>query len=323
MATESPSVPASKRELMNQTVVEVADLDFHYGRQRALHEVSFEVGNGQIFGLLGPNGGGKTTLFRILCTLLAPQQGKARVAGVDVQQDPHKVRRMIGVVFQSNSLDPQLTSEENLRCQGGLYGLKGSKLKERSESLMNRFGVGSRRKDLVGNLSGGLRRRVELAKGLLHGPSILILDEPTVGLDPGARRDFWKFLTDLRDQDGITLLFTTHLMEEAELCDQLVILSEGQVVADGSPKALKEEIGGDVIVVETADPEQFCEVISSRFPGEPGVVNGMVRLELPQGHKVAAELMESYADRIEAIRVSKPTLEDVFIHKTGHHFEGE
>ena len=323
MATESPSVPASKRELMNQTVVEVADLGFHYGRQRALHEVSFEVGNGQIFGLLGPNGGGKTTLFRILCTLLAPQQGKARVAGVDVQQDPRKVRRMIGVVFQSNSLDPQLTSEENLRCQGGLYGLKGSKLKERSGTLMNRFGVGSRRKDLVGTLSGGLRRRVELAKGLLHGPSILILDEPTVGLDPGARRDFWKFLTDLRDQDGITLLFTTHLMEEAELCDQLVILSEGQVVADGSPKALKEEIGGDVIVVETADPKQFCEVISSRFPGEAGVVNGMVRLELPQGHKVAAELMESYADRIEAIRVSKPTLEDVFIHKTGHHFEGE
>ena len=138
MATESPSVPASKRELMNQTVVEVADLGFHYGRQRALHEVSFEVGNGQIFGLLGPNGGGKTTLFRILCTLLAPQQGKARVAGVDVQQDPRKVRRMIGVVFQSNSLDPQLTSEENLRCQGGLYGLKGSKLKERNSRLNKR-----------------------------------------------------------------------------------------------------------------------------------------------------------------------------------------
>ena len=307
---------------MNQTVVEVADLGFLYGRQRALHEVSFEVGNGQIFGLLGPNGGGKTTLFRILCTLLAPQQGKARVAGVDVQQDPHKVRRMIGVVFQSNSLDPQLTSEENLRCQGGLYGLKGSKLKERSESLMNRFGVGSRRKDLVGTLSGGLRRRVELAKGLLHGPSILILDEPTVGLDPGARRDFWEYLTKLRDEDGVTLLFTTHLMEEAEQCDHLVILSEGQVVADGSPMALKEEIGGDVIVVETPDPERFCDLIRERFPGKTGVVNGKVRLELPQGHKVTAELMDSYSDQINAVRVGKPTLEDVFIHKTGHRFDG-
>lgn len=323
MADERPSEPVSKSAPMNQTVVEITDLGFRYGRQQALLNVSFVVQKGQIFGLLGPNGGGKTTLFRILCTLLVPQQGQARVAGVDVKEDPHRVRRMIGVVFQSNSLDPQLTSEENLWCQGRLYRLRGRELKERIEYLTDRFSLGSRRRDLVGTLSGGLRRRVELAKGLLHGPQILILDEPTVGLDPGARRDFWKYLTKLRDEDGVTLLFTTHLMEETEQCDHLVILSEGQVVADGSPMALKEEIGGDVIVVETPDPERFCDLIRERFPGEPGVVNGMVRLELPQGHKVAAELMESYSDRIEAVRVSKPTLEDVFIHKTGHRFDGD
>ena len=323
MADERPPVPASRTETLNQTVVEITNLGFRYGRQQALKNVSLVVQRGQIFGLLGPNGGGKTTLFRILCTLLVPQEGHAKVAGVDVKEDPHRVRRMIGVVFQSNSLDPQLTSQENLLCQGRLYGLSGSKLKERTEYLMDRFGLGSRRKDLVGTLSGGLRRRVELAKGLLHDPQVLILDEPTVGLDPGVRSDFWKYLRKLRDEDGITLLFTTHLMEETEQCDHLVILSEGQVVADGSPTALKEEIGGDVIVVETADPEQFCEMIRERFPGEPRVVNGTVRLELPQGHKVAAELMQSYSDQIEAVRVSKPTLEDVFIHKTGHRFDGD
>ena len=323
MADQSSSVPVSRTEPLNQTVVEIADLSFSYGRQRALQNVSFGVREGQIFGLLGPNGGGKTTLFRILCTLLAPQQGQARVAGLDVKENPHAVRRMIGVVFQSNSLDPQLTAEENLLCQGRLYGLGGRELRERTESLMNRFGLDSRSKDRVGTLSGGLRRRVELAKGLLHAPQVLILDEPTVGLDPGARSDFWKYLKKLRDEGGITLLFTTHLMEETQHCDHLVILSEGQVVADGSPTALKEEIGGDVVVVETADPEQFCDMIRNRFPVEPGVVNGTVRLELSQGHKVAAELMESYSDQIEAVRVSKPTLEDVFIHKTGHRFEGD
>lgn len=306
---------------MSGTIVEITNLSFCYGQQQALRNVSFIVRKGQVFALLGPNGGGKTTLFHILCTLLVPQEGEAKIAGVDIKEEPYKVRRTIGVVFQSNSLDPQLTIEENLLCQGRLYGLGGSELKERAEYLMGRFGLGSRYKDRVGNLSGGLCRRVELAKGLLHSPQVLILDEPTVGLDPGVRSDFWKYLRELRDEDGITLLFTTHMMEETEQCDHLVILSAGQVVADGSPMALKEEIGGDVIVVQTADPDQLCDLIRRRFSYEPRVVNGMIRLELPQGHKVATELMESYADQIEAIKISKPNLEDVFLHKTGTRFD--
>lgn len=306
---------------MSGTIVEITNLSFCYGQQQALRNVSFIVRKGQVFALLGPNGGGKTTLFHILCTLLVPQEGQAKIAGVDIKEEPYKVRRTIGVVFQSNSLDPQLTIEENLLCQGRLYGLGGSELKERAEYLMGRFGLGSRYKDRVGNLSGGLCRRVELAKGLLHSPQVLILDEPTVGLDPGVRSDFWKYLRELRDEDGITLLFTTHMMEETEQCDHLVILSAGQVVADGSPMALKEEIGGDVIVVQTADPDQLCDLIRRRFSYEPRVVNGMIRLELPQGHKVATELMESYADQIEAIKISKPNLEDVFLHKTGTRFD--
>ncbi len=302
-------------------VVQVANVSFRYGQHQALKDVTLSVGKKQIFGLLGPNGGGKTTLFRILCTLLVPQQGEARVMGVDVKRDPHAVRRMIGVVFQSDSLDLELTSQENLLHQGRLYGLRGGELKERVGHLMVRFGLEKRSKDLVRRLSGGLRRRVELAKGLLHRPQILMLDEPTQGLDPGARLDFWRYLRNLRDEEGLTILFTTHLMEETEQCDHLVILSNGEVVASGSPETLKEKVGGDVIVIRTSDPECLGDLIRKRFSCEAKVVDGTVRVERHRGYELAAKLMESYSDQIEALTVGKPTLEDVFIHETGHHFE--
>ena len=242
--------------------------------------------------------------------------------GVDVKRDPHEVRRLIGVVFQSNSLDLELTSQENLLHQGRLYGLRGGELKERVAHLMVQFGLEQRSKDRVRTLSGGLRRRVVLAKGLLHRPQILMLDEPTQGLDPGARLDFWRYLRVLRDEEGITILFTTHLMEETEQCDHLVILSKGEVVASGSPEALKEKVGGDVIVIRTPDPESLGDLIRKRFSCEATVVDGTVRLERHRGYELAAKLMESYSDQIEALTVGKPTLEDVFVHETGHHFEG-
>ncbi|MCZ6486012.1 MAG: ABC transporter ATP-binding protein [Acidobacteria bacterium] len=301
-------------------VVETSNVSFRYGQQEALQNVSFSVERNQIFGLLGPNGGGKTTLFRILCTLLVPDQGSAKVAGVDVKDNPREVRRLIGVVFQSNSLDLELTSEENLFHQGRLYGLRGGELKRRVEALMGRFGLESRKRDLVRTLSGGLRRRLELVKGLLHSPQILILDEPTSGLDPGARLDFWQHLKTLRAEEGITILFTTHLMEEAERCDHLVILSGGQVVAYGTPAALKEKIGGDVIVIQTPDPESLRGLIGEQFGCEPRVVDGTLRLERPRGYELAAKIMESYPQQIEAVSVGKPTLEDVFVHETGHRF---
>ena len=317
MADQSPPLFSSAAD----SVVQVANVSFRYGQHEALKDVALSVEKNQIFGLLGPNGGGKTTLFRILCTLLVPQQGEARVVGVDVTRDPHEVRRLIGVVFQSNSLDLELTSHENLLHQGRLYGLRGGELKERVEHLMVRFGLEQRSKDLVRTLSGGLRRRVELAKGLLHRPQILMLDEPTPGLDPAARLDFWRYLRILRDEEGITILFTTHLMEEAEQCDHLVILSKGEVVASGSPEALKEKVGGDVIVIRTPDPECLGDLIRKRFSCEANVVDGTVRVERRRGYELAAKLMESYSDQIEALTVGKPTLEDVFVHETGHHFE--
>lgn len=320
MAEQSPPSFSPTVDSQQMFVVETSNVSFRYGQQEALQNVSFSVERNQIFGLLGPNGGGKTTLFRILCTLLVPDQGTAKVAGVDVKDNPHEVRRLIGVVFQSNSLDLELTSEENLFHQGRLYGLRGGELKRRVEALMGRFGLESRKRDLVRTLSGGLRRRLELVKGLLHSPQILILDEPTSGLDPGARLDFWQHLKTLRAEEGITILFTTHLMEEAERCDHLVILSGGQVVAYGTPAALKEKIGGDVIVIQTPDPESLRGLIGEQFGCEPRVVDGTLRLERPRGYELAAKIMESYPQQIEAVSVGKPTLEDVFVHETGHRF---
>lgn len=301
-------------------IVDVRNLGFSYQGHPALENLTFSVEENRIFAFLGPNGGGKTTLFLVLCTLLPPGEGEARVAGASVENEPKEVRYQIGVVFQSNSSDIELTAKENLISQGHLYGLRGERLRERVEDLLARFGLQDRGKSLVKTLSGGLRRRLELAKGLLHNPRVLLLDEPTSGLDPGGRRDFWKYLQMLRDQEEMTILLTTHLMEEAEKCDQLAILNRGRLVAIGSPAALKKGIGGDVIVVQTRQPERLCELIGGRFDCTPTVVDGTVRLELAQGHQFVPKLIESFPGQIEAVTVGRPTLEDVFIHETGHRF---
>lgn len=304
-------------------VIETENITYSYGPLRALQGVTFSVRKGEIFGLLGPNGGGKTTVFRILCTLLVPDGGSARVLGLDVSKEPYQVRNLIGVVFQSNSLDSQLTPEENLLHQGHLYGLRGKLLRERIDRILARLGLTDRRNDLVKTLSGGLRRRVEVAKGLLHDPQILMLDEPTLGLDPGVRRDLWEYLRLLRDQAGVTVLLTTHLMEEAERCDRLAILSEGRIVAGGTPTELKERIGGDVITIQTADPERLRQEILAKFSCPSTVVDGTVRLERRRGHEFITKLVETFPGQIEAVTVGKPNLEDVFVHETGHRFWDE
>ena len=301
-------------------VVEVNNLTYSYGDRRALQGVSFSVEQGEIFGLLGPNGGGKTTVFRLLCTLLVAQSGQARVLGWEVGKNPFQVRRQIGVVFQSNSLDVQLTVAENLIHEGHLYGLRSGELRKRVEEMLSRVGLRERSHDLVGNLSGGLRRRLELAKGLLHRPPVLMLDEPTSGLDPGIRRDLWEYLQILRDQEGVTILLTTHLMEEAERCDRLAVLSEGRVVAAGSPGALKEKIGGDVIVIQTPAPERLRDQIQEAFSCPSVVVDGTLRVERRDGHQFVTQLVENFPGQIKAVTVGKPTLEDVFVHETGHRF---
>ncbi|MBI4423690.1 MAG: ABC transporter ATP-binding protein [Elusimicrobia bacterium] len=296
------------------------------GQERvALEGIDLEVARGEVFGLLGPNGGGKTTTFRILATALAPSAGSALVLGLDVQREAAALRRRIGVVFQSPGLDRRLTVHENLKHHGHLYGLRGSELGARIAEVLGRVGLAERAGDPVEGLSGGLRRRAELAKGLLHRPELLILDEPSTGLDPGARKDLWAYLRKLQGESGVTVLATTHLMDEAERCDRLAILDRGRVVASGTPDALKEEIGGDVISVRGPDPARLMGLIGERFGLTPELVDDVVRIERAGGHSFIPALVEAFPGQIASVTLGKPTLEDVFIHRTRHRFwvEGE
>jgi ABC-2 type transport system ATP-binding protein len=305
---------------VNPPVIELENLSHRYGERAALEQVSFAVHAAEIFGLLGPNGSGKTTLFRILSTLMLPSSGSARVMGFDAARSPADVRRQIGVVFQAQSIDLKLTAAENLWHQGHLYGMSGANLDRRIQEVLEHVGLEDRARERTQTFSGGMQRRVELAKGLLHRPSVLLLDEPTTGLDPGARRDLWQYLKSLREHEQVTVLITTHLMEEAERCDRLAILNEGRLVALGTPAALKSEIGGDVILLEARDPESLARRITQRFGGSPTVLDGKVRLEREHGHRLVTDVVEAFPGEVEAMSVSKPTLEDVFIHRTGHRF---
>jgi ABC-2 type transport system ATP-binding protein len=304
------------------SAVATDEIVFRYGERTALNGVSFEVREGEIFGLLGPNGGGKTTLFRLLCTLLPFQQGTASVAGHDVATSPAAVRRAIGVTFQSPSLDGKLTVGENLRAQGQLYGLFGTELKQRIARLSERLGLAERLKDKAETLSGGLKRRVEIGKGLMHDPQVLLLDEPSTGLDPGARHDLWRLLAELRD-GGMTILVTTHLMEEAERCDRLAILNRGEIVALGTPDELRESIGGDCLTVRSSNPQWLAEQLSEGFHVDARVVAGAVRVEGQHDSTLLSQVVEAFPGLVASISLGKPTLEDVFIARTGHRFWDE
>jgi ABC-2 type transport system ATP-binding protein len=300
--------------------IRIAGLTHRYGDRQALKGIDLEIRRGEIFGVMGPNGGGKTTLFKVLATLTAPQSGTVTILGADAAVAPFDVRRRLGVVFQHPALDPKLTVGENLRCHAALYGLGGGLLRERVRALLGRLGLADRVDDRVETLSGGLARRVELAKGLLHAPELLLLDEPSSGLDPGVRRDFIEYLLRLRESDGVTVVLTTHTMEEAERCDRVGFVHRGALVAVGTPDALKGEIGGDVVVVQADDPERVGARIRERFGREGRLVDGALRIELPRGHEFVREVMEAFPGDIRAVTVGKPTLEDVFVHVTGDRF---
>jgi ABC-2 type transport system ATP-binding protein len=323
MSTGSSEVDVVERTPGAEPLISVQQLRHAYDNRTALNGVSFEVYPAEIFGLLGPNGSGKTTMFRILSTLMLPSAGHASIMGHDAATDPAGVRRHIGVVFQAQSVDGKLTAGENLRHIGHLYGLRGAALKERASEMLRRVGLADRAKDRVETFSGGMQRRLELAKGLLHRPSVLLLDEPTTGLDPGARRDLWQYLQILRDQERVTIIVTTHLMEEAERCDRLAILSHGNLVALGTPAELKQEIGGDVILLDTSAPEALAVRIGARFALAATVLDNQVRIEREAGHRFVPEVVEAFPGEITAISISKPTLEDVFIRRTGHRFWNE
>lgn len=309
--------------MSNSSAVHVDQLSFSYGERKALDQVSFEVAKGEIFGLLGPNGGGKTTLFRILSTLLPPQSGTAQIFGNDVTAAPLEVRRNIGVVFQNQSLDRRLSVEENLGYQGMLYGITGDVLKQRIAAAVKRTGVADRLKDKVEELSGGLRQRVELAKSLLHQPQLLLLDEPSTGVDPGVRLDFWRYLEAMRAEQDSTVLLTTHLLEEADKCDRLAILDRGHLIAVGTPEELKSRIGGDVVSLGGGDLDTLAASVERQLGVKPQVLEGQVRFEHREGPEIVAQLMRNLPNSVESVSVARPTLEDVFIHLTGHSFGDE
>jgi ABC-2 type transport system ATP-binding protein len=301
--------------------VAIRGVSYAYPARPAVVDLSLDVQPGEIVALVGPNGGGKSTLMRLIATLVPLQQGTIEVFGQDVMRQPGAVRRRLGVVFQAPSLDRKLTVVENIRLQAVLYGLRGPVITRRVAELLEQFALAERAHERVEHLSGGLRRRVELAKGLIHDPQLLLLDEPSTGLDPIARRDLWSHLRRLRDTLGTTVLLTTHYLDEAEAADRVAILDQGRLVAVGSPEALRAEIGGDSLILETDAPAELASQIQSRFGLVPRVLGDVLRLEVTQGHRWVVTLMEAFPGKIRALRLGQPTLEDVFVLRTGHRFD--
>ena len=283
MPSALTSSPPEKADHTSGCAIQVENLGHRYDGKEALRGITLEVQPAEICGLLGPNGSGKTTLFRILSTLMLPSSGRALICGTDVAQSPATVRQHIGVVFQAQSVDAKLTAAENLWHQGHLYGLRGSGLQARIREMLNHVGLAERANDRVETFSGGMQRRVELAKGLMHRPAVLLLDEPTTGLDPGARIDLWRYLKALRDEEHVSVLITTHLMEEAERCDRLAILNAGELVALGTPTELKSAIGGDVVVIDSRDP--VVQLADRRQIGRRRRNAAVVQLAVPIGHE--------------------------------------
>ncbi len=302
-------------------VVDVQHLVKRYGKDErgltAVNDVSFAVHRGEVFGFLGPNGAGKTTTISVLCTLLRPTAGVVRVAGYDVARQPDDVRRSIGLIFQDPTLDAQLTAQENLDFHAFAYDVPSTEARQRGEQLLRLLELWDRRHDLVKTFSGGMKRRLEIARGLLHRPSVLFLDEPTQGLDPQTRALIWRYLLSLRESDGVTLFMTTHYMDEAEYCDRIAIIDHGQIVALDTPDNLKAMVGGDVVTLRTDDDALAERELRERYGLEPQRSGDELRLEVTRGDEFVPELVRGLTPRVEAISVNRPTLDDVFMKLTG------
>ena len=304
---------------MSQSSISVSQVYHQYGERMALDGVDLEVPAGRIFVLLGPNGSGKTTLFRLISTLMPIQKGEITVAGADAKRDPMSVRGKIGIVFQSPSLDKKLTVDENIACQGALYGIGGAVLKQRRDEVLRTMGLLDRRSDFCEALSGGLKRRVELAKGMLHQPGVLLLDEPSTGLDPAARLDLWEALTEMASE-GMTILLTTHLLEEAEKADEIAILANGRVIAQGGPEKLRGEMGAGLVTVVSDDPAETERIVRDELGLSVQRVQQQVRIRSDSPADLVPTLAGRLGEAATTITVGRPSLEDVFIAKTGHRF---
>jgi ABC-2 type transport system ATP-binding protein len=301
----------------SESVITVRDLTKTYDELGAVRKVNFDVSPGEIFGFLGPNGAGKSTTINILCTLLHPTAGSARVAGFDVATQQLEVRRRIGLVFQDTTLDEYLTAEENLRFHAELYGVPRATIPGRVQQIMDMVGLWDRRDSLVRTFSGGMKRRLEIARGLLHSPRVLFLDEPTVGLDPQTREHIWSYIGELRRKEDITIFMTTHYMDEAEYCDRIAIIDNGEIVVSGTPDELKALVGKDRVSIRTEDDEAAIAALRERFGVEATISEGMVTVHVPDGETFVPRLFKELGVSIRAVSVARPSLDDVFMTFTG------
>ncbi|HEX6469640.1 MAG TPA: ATP-binding cassette domain-containing protein [Streptosporangiaceae bacterium] len=297
--------------------VAVAGLTKRFGDVEAVRGVDFTVAAGEVFGFLGPNGAGKSTTINMLCTLLTPTSGTAQVAGFDVTRQRDDVRRNIGLVFQDPTVDGYLTGEQNLRFHAELYGVPKSVVGDRMRQVLEMVGLWDRRGDRVLAYSGGMKRRLEIARGLLHSPRVLFLDEPTVGLDPQTRKSIWDYIQQLRHNEDITIFMTTHYMDEAEYCDRIAIIDSGRIVALDTPQALKASVGKDRVQIETADDEAAIAELKQIFDIEAAVHEGAVTFAVPSGEAFVPRLFAELGVPIRSVSVSRPSLDDVFMSYTG------
>ncbi|MBX0312860.1 MAG: ATP-binding cassette domain-containing protein [Sulfurihydrogenibium sp.] len=314
--------------MSERNIIEVVNLTKKYGELVAVNNVSFEVKEGEIFGLLGPNGAGKTTLISMLCTILRPTSGTARVNGFDIVKEEDKVRKSIGIVFQDSSLDNRLTGMENIELHASLYGVPKNERKKRIKEVIELVGLEDKANILVRNYSGGMKRRLEIARALIHYPKVLFLDEPTIGLDPQTRVNIWEYIVKLAKRENITIFLTTHYMEEADfLCNRVAIIDEGKIIAIDSPENLKRKIGGDALIIEADEKEKTKQVVSKfSFVKKVSEVNGKIYVNIENSEENLPSVFEALRNnniKIKSISVRKPSLNDVFIHYTGKEIRDE
>lgn len=304
-------------------IIQVNELTRDFSGLLAVDNISFDVKEGELFGFLGPNGAGKSTTIKMLCTLLEPSSGTATVNGFDISKQQNDVRRSLGIIFQDPSLDDRLTAQENLEFHALLYKVPKDKRGSRMEMLLQMVDLADRRNDRVRNFSGGMKRRLEIARGLLHSPKVLFLDEPTIGLDPQTRVHIWNYLNQLRKTEGTTLFMTTHYMDEAEYCDRIAIIDNGKIIALDTPKALKTQVGGDVISIRTSDNLRASQEIQEKFNIASTTMDGTLQMQVPDAAQFAPRLLTETKTKIETINFRPPTLEDVFLKFTGREIRDE